>query len=85
MATVKNISKILGCIVKKQVIFIYALPLKGCNIGIRVVMSIYVPIRQTCNDPDQKKADKYPLFNSCFFKKVETANKPAKKNEVKNE
>ena len=70
---------------KKQVIFIYALLLKVCNISICVVMSIYVAIRQASNDPYQKQADKYPLFNSCFFKKVDTANKPAKKNEVKKE
>ena len=70
---------------KKQVIFIYALLLKVCNIGIRVVMSIYIAIRQACNNPRQKQADKYPLFNPCFFKKVDTTNKPAKKNEVKKE
>ena len=70
---------------EKQVIFIYALLLKVCNISIWVVMSIYVPIRQACNNPYQKQADKQALFNSCFFKKVDTTNKPAKKNEVKKE
>ena len=70
---------------EKQVIFIYALLLKVCNISICVVMSIYIAIRQTCNNPYQKQADKYPLFNSYFVKKVDTTNKPAKKNEVKKE
>ena len=66
-------------------IFCYTFLLKVGSIGIMVVMNIYIAIDEPGNNPYQKQGNRYTVAKAGCFKKMYTANKPAKKNEVKEE
>ena len=85
MVTMKNISKILGWIPDKKMILCYTFLLKVGNISARVVIHIYIAIDNPCHNSYQKQANENTVANARFFEKFYTANKPAKKSQVKKE
>ena len=50
-----------------------------------VVINIYIAIDEPRNNPYQKEGNKYTFVKAGWFKKMYTANKPAKKNKVNKE
>jgi hypothetical protein len=86
MIAVKYIGEILGCIMKKQVVFCYTSQLKERSVStLRVKMEIYIGVDQPGNYPYQEEANKQTRVKPRLFKKSGTANQPAGNKQVKEE